>query len=345
MKKSKIDYKLMGILILLSLVSPNYVYANLTKEQSEDVALFATLLIEKGNERRDENGYPLMVYALSNSTKICKEIRLSGYEEKLYYIKNNNYHMRKGEYLDLGFKWCMDCGDYISYVYKTTLGLNMLLEEEQDPWHIKDIYADAKKGEKSKYFEFVYEKIPISNLDESKLEKGDIILRLGSRENHGLIYIGENMQTAHASRNGIKYSYDPVILGFEVVTLNKFYKSSTIVSIARVKDGVIPETQKVNGIITWPDTGESEDLLISKREKADLEKAIQLASLAMPFLEKNPEDEIEEKRVKYLSFSDESLGIQQIQENFLNLNRRKRYFKLASNFFWRKNFLVYGINY
>lgn len=264
MEVSKIKYFVLGTLLISFLLFPTNVFANLTKEQAEDVALFATTFIEKGNERRDENGYPLLVYALSNNWKTCIEIRRSGYESKLYHVKNNAYHMKNGKYLDLGLKWCMDCGDFISYVYKTTLGLDLFLEETEDPWHIKDMYADANKGENSEYFYFVYKNVPISSISEEKLEKGDIVLRLGSRENHGLIYVGENMQTAHASRNAIKYKNTPPILGFEVVTLNKFYKSSTIVSIARVKDGVVPENQNVNSTITWPDTGEVETLLPSR---------------------------------------------------------------------------------
>ena len=244
---------------------PTNVFASLTKEQSEDVALFATTFIEKGNARRDENGYPLLVYALSNNWKTSVEIRRSGYFEELYDIKTNNYHMKNGKYLNLGPKWCMDCGDYISYVYKTTLGLDMYLEDLEDPWHIKDMYADANKYEKSEIFEFVYKNVPINSIDESKLELGDVVVRLGSKENHGLIYVGEGMQTAHASRNAIKYSKNPPILGFEVVTLNKFYKPSTIVSILRVKDGRVDANQVVNSTITWPDTGEIEELLAPKK--------------------------------------------------------------------------------
>ena len=36
--------------------------------------------------------------------------------------------------------------------------------------------------------------------------------------------LGEGMQAAHASRNAIKYSKNPPILGFEVVPFDKFYK-------------------------------------------------------------------------------------------------------------------------
>lgn len=261
MKVTKIACKLLVIGLVFLIMSPTIVFANLTKEQSEDVALFATTFIEKGNRRRDENGYPLLVYALSNNWQTCIEIRRSGYYEELYHIKNNNYHMKNGKYLDLGLKWCMDCGDYISYVYKTTLGLDLYLHDTEDPWHIRDMYSDAKKGQNSKYFEFIYKDVPISKIDETLLEKGDIVLRMGSRENHGLIYVGEGMQTAHASRNAIKYAKNPSILGFEVVQLNRFYKNSTVVSIVRVKNGVVPIEQKVNSTITWPDTGEREDLL------------------------------------------------------------------------------------
>lgn len=261
MKVVRIACKFCGIIALTMLLIPTNVFASLTKEQSEDVALFATTFIEKGNARRDDKGYPLLVYALSNNWKTCVEIRRSGYFGELYHVKNNNYHMKNGKYLDLGPKWCMDCGDFISFVYKTTLGLDMYLEEAQDPWHIKDMYADANKYEKSEIFEFVYKNVPISSIDESKLKHGDVVIRLGSRENHGLIYVGEEMQTAHASRNAIKYSKNPPILGFEVVQLNRFYKSSTIVSIIRVKDGVVDKNKNVNSQIIWPDTGETEDLL------------------------------------------------------------------------------------
>ena len=265
MKVVRIACKLCWIIAMIMCIIPTKVFASLTKEQAEDVALFATTFIEKGNARRDENGYPLLVYALSNNWKTSIEIRRSGYFEELYDIKTNNYHMKNGKYLNLGPKWCMDCGDYISYVYKTTLGLDMYLEDLEDPWHIKDMYADANKYNKSEIFEFVYKNVQINSIDESKLELGDVVVRLGSRENHGLIYVGEDMQTAHASRNAIKYSKNPPILGFEVVKLNKFYKPSTIVSILRVKDGIVDVNQKVNSMITWPDTGEVEELLSYKK--------------------------------------------------------------------------------
>ncbi len=244
-------------------------YASLTKEQSDDVAEFAKTFISLGNERRDENGYPLLVYALSNNWNQCIEIRRSGYNSELYHVKNNRYHQKNGKYLDLGEKWTMDCGDFLAYVYHTTFGLDLMNHSDEDPWHIKDMYADANKYANSTYFEFVYKNVPISSIDESKLEKGDLVLYFGPRDNHGLLYVGEGMQTAHASRNAIKYSKNPPILGFEVVTLNKFYKTSTKVSIVRVKDGIIPENARANTKITWPDTGEEQILVIHEEDYAE----------------------------------------------------------------------------
>ena len=264
---SKIAMICTMVAVLLSLGTVSY--ASLTKEQSDDVAEFATSFIEEGNKRRDENGYPLLVYALSNNYKTCVEIRRSGYDGELYYIKNNKYHGNR----ELGYKWCMDCGDFMSFVYKTTLGFDLVNSETGDPWHITDFRDDANKGTNSKYFEYVYKNVSIASIDESKLMPGDLIIRFGPKDNHGLVYIGEGWKQAHASYNAIKYNQNPPITGFQVV--NGFYKKSTIISVIRVKDGVVPEDQKVNGTIIWPDTGEEAILVERQRlEKEELAQAI-----------------------------------------------------------------------
>ena len=276
---------LMGFVLATNSIS----YASLTKEQSDDIAEFAINFISLGNERRDENNYPLLVYALSNNWKTCIEIRRSGYNSELYHVKNNNYHKKNGMYLDLGEKWTMDCGDYISYVYHQTLGLDLMNHDNEDPWHIKDMYADANKYSNSKYFEFIYKNVPISSINESKLQKGDVVLYFGPRDNHGLLYVGEGMQTAHASRNGIKYSKNPPILGFEVVTLNRFYKTSTVVSIVRVKDGVVPADKMVNSLIAWPDNGEEQ--VLTTRLSEYLEEQERQRQEELLKLEKEAEEE------------------------------------------------------
>ena len=254
-------------------------YASLTKEQSDDIAEYAVNFISSGNERRDEKGYPLLVYALSNSWQKCIEIRRSGYNSELYHVYNNNYHKSNGRYLDLGNKWTMDCGDFVSYLYHKLFDLDLMNHPEEDPWHIKDMYADANKGQNSKYFEFIYKNVPISSIKESNLQKGDVVLYFGPRDNHGMIYVGEGMQTAHASRNGIKYSKNPPILGFEVVTLNRFYKTSTVVSIVRIKDGVIPTDMVANSLIVWPDNGEEQILTTRLKEQVEKEKEQELLEL------------------------------------------------------------------
>ena len=63
---SKVAVFCMMIVAIMSVATS---YASLTKEQSDDVAEFAISFIEEGNKRRDENGYPLLVYALSNNWK------------------------------------------------------------------------------------------------------------------------------------------------------------------------------------------------------------------------------------------------------------------------------------
>lgn len=278
-------------------------YASLTKEQSDDVAEFITTFIKKGNERRDENGYPLLVYALSNDGNTCIEIRRSGYYGELYYIKNNNYHMKDGKYIELGQKWCMDCGDFIDFIYNRAFDLDLINHTNNDPWHIKDMYADAMKYENSRFFEFVYKDVPIYSIDEANLQKGDIILKIGSKENHGLIYIGNGMQAAHASRNGIKYRLNPPILGFEVVQLNKFYKTSTAVSVIRVKDDIIPVGKVINSAIIWPDTMDEEVLVLKQNMKM---LAYELIDVEIHFIEEFEDKEfVMDYSLKEINIEDE----------------------------------------
>lgn len=254
MKKIAVFCMIVSTYFILNISSA---YASLTKEQSDDVAEFATTFISEGNERRDKNGYPLLVYALSSNGNTCIEIRSSGYNDELYYIKNNRYHSGR----ELGYKWCMDCGAFMAYVYKTTCGFDLVNPKNGDPWHITDFRDDANKGANSKYFEYVYKNVPISSIDESKLMPGDLVIRFGPKDNHGLVYIGEGWIQAHASYNAIRYDKKPPITGFQVV--KGFYKKSTVVSIIRVKDGILPEDYIVKSKIIWPDNGE-EQILTSR---------------------------------------------------------------------------------
>lgn len=231
--------------------------AAITEQQGKDVAEFAKNFIEQGNTRRDERGYPLLTYALSGNWNTCIDIRNRGYNEQLYYVKQNGYHYNRGKYVELGEKWCMDCGTFVTYTLKKTLGL--VLYNGKEPWHVQDIYNDARKGSKSQYFEFVYSGVSVGNINYSKLQPGDVIARITSNGNHGMVYVGDGM-IAHANRDMIKYS-NPAIFGFQVSKLNKYYLPSTVVRVMRIKDGVIPEDLVVNGTLVWPDNGEKVELI------------------------------------------------------------------------------------
>lgn len=253
------------ILIMIILLIPCYANAAITEQQGLDVAEFAKNFIEQGNARRDEKGYPLLTYALSGNWSTCIEIRNKGYNEELYYIKRNGYHMKNGKYVELGDKWCMDCGTYVTYMLKKTLGLE--LYNGKEPWHVQEIYDDARKGANSKNFEFVYKSVAVGRIDYSKLQPGDVIARVTSDGNHGMLYVGDGM-IAHANRDMITYK-NPAVFGFQVSKLNKYYLPGTVVSVMRIKDGIIPEDLVVNSTITWPDTGETTEL-ICRKEKIEL---------------------------------------------------------------------------
>lgn len=252
----KLKKNFLIVLLFLLILSAN-VNAAITEEQGRDVAEFAKNFIEQGNARRDERGYPLLTYALSGNWNTCVNIRNSGYNEQLYYIKRNGYHIYKGKYVELGDKWCMDCGTFVTYTIKKTLGLE--LYNGKEPWHVQDIYNDALKGKNSKYLEFVYKSVSVGRIDYSKLQPGDIIARITPNGNHGMLYVGDGM-IAHANRDMITYK-NPAVFGFQVSKLNKYYLPGTVVRVMRIKDGVIPEDLVVNSVLTWPDNGETVDLL------------------------------------------------------------------------------------
>ena len=234
-------------------------FAAITEQQGEDVAEFAKQFIEIGNSRRDEKGFPLLTYALSGNWRTCIEIRTKGYNEQLYNISRNGYYIRNGKYLNLGDKWVMDCGTTVLYLLKKTLGLE-LLNSQGEPWHVQDIYNDALKGKNSQYFEMVYSKVSVGRIDYNKLKKGDVIAYITSHGNHGMLYLGDGY-IAHANRDMIRSYGDNKISGFQVNKLNHYFLPGTVVRVMRIKDGIIPEDLVANGTITWPDNGETMDLL------------------------------------------------------------------------------------
>ena len=286
--------RIMFIISIMLLFSFSCAFAAITEQQGNDVAEFAKQFIEIGNSRKDENGFPLLTYALSGSWKTCVEIRTKGYNEELYYVKNNGYYIRKGRYLELGDKWCMDCGTTVLYLLKKTLGFE-LVNSYGEPWHVQDIYNDAAKGKNSKYFDLVYKSVSVGSINYSKLQKGDIIGYYTSDGNHGMLYLGDGY-IAHANRDMIKSYGDNKISGFKVSKLNHYFRSGTKVRVMRIKDGIIPEDLVVNGVIAWPDNGETMDLL-HREENTILDEDISFAE--------NVEEEIIEEEPKYMASKEE----------------------------------------
>ena len=251
--------KLLIINLILIVSVSSFAMAAITEQQGNDVAEFAKKFIEEGNNRRDEKGFPLLTYALTGSWNKNIELRTRGYNGEMTYIKNNGYYYSGGRYLELGNKWCMDCGTTVLFLLKNTLGFE-LLNSYGEPWHVIDIYNDAAKGANSKYFDLVYKSVSVGRIDYSKLQKGDVIGYYTSHGNHGMLYLGDGY-IAHANRDMIKSYGNNKISGFQVNKLNHYFLSGTQVRVMRLKDGIIPEDLVVNGFVTWPDTGERVDLL------------------------------------------------------------------------------------
>ena len=246
------------VVVVLSVFSISF--AAITEQQGEDVAEFAKKFIEEGNARRDENGFPLLTYALTGSWNKNIELRTAGYNGQMTYIKNNGYYYSGGRYLELGDKWAMDCGTTVLFLLRNTLGLE-LWTSNGEPWHVIDIYYDACKGSNSQYFEFVYKDVRVGSIDYSKLQKGDVIGYYTNHGNHGMLYLGDGY-IAHANRS---WGNDK-ISGFQVNKLNGYFLPGTHVRVYRIKDGIIPEDLVVNGKVTWPDTGETVDYLPREEE-------------------------------------------------------------------------------
>ena len=251
--------KIVLCMVFVLLTAFSTCFAAITEQQGEDVAEFAKKFIEDGNNRKDEKGFPLLTYALTGSWNKNVALRTAGYNGQMTYIKNNGYYYSGGRYLELGDKWCMDCGTTVLFLLKNTLGLE-LLTKDGEPWHVIDIYYDACKGENSEIFEFVYRDVRVGSIDYDKLQKGDVIGYYTGHGNHGMLYLGDGL-IAHANRDMIRSWGNDKVSGFQVNKLNGYFLSGTHVRVYRIKDGVIPEDLVVNGNVTWPDTEETVDLL------------------------------------------------------------------------------------
>ena len=322
----KIQKRLLCMIFVFLCLS-SVCFAAITEQQGEDVAAFAIKFFEEGNSRRDEKGFPLLTYALTGSWNNNVKLRTTGYNGQMTYIKNNGYYYSGGRYLELGDKWAMDCGTTVLFLLKNTLGLE-LLTKDGEPWHVVDIYRDACKRENSKVFEFVYRDVAVGRIDYSKLQKGDVIGYYTSDGNHGMLYVGDGL-IAHANRDMIRSYGNNKISGFQVNKLNNYFLSGTHVRVYRIKDGIIPEDLVVNGVVTWPDTGETVDLLEREPEVEEIEEELleedepleeQIEELSYETAAKK---EVMERLTGLITTKHTAQGPVLTQEQFVKLQERK----------------------
>ena len=243
------------IILVLSLlfifISP--VKADLTKDQENDIALFATNFINEGNKRIDKNGYPLLAYMQGQA-------RIDGFQSKLYKI---TYDYNHKNYVN-AYKWTFDCSSFASFIYYHTFNLVLtynktgnidsysglpLRSPTANPYQVSAFVEDADKGE---HFYYIKKGVNGANINLNDLKKGDLLIYVG---HHIMVYVG-NGNIAEATVSCISKNN----LGMQVIPLTSKY-SDTKLSVIRIKDRIIPKESVATTNITWLDTNETVDLV------------------------------------------------------------------------------------
>lgn len=225
------------LLLCVSFFNIDNCYADLTESQADEVASFAEQMILKANtEHKDADGLPLIAYS--------QEGRNDGMAGKLTYFRKD-YNGVNSIYKS---KWAFDCASFASYVYHHTLGISAYINSFR-PYTVNYFVTNANSNSD---FKNVFVGIKVSDIDFSKLKKGDLIVFVGE---HIMIYIGDG-KIAHLSSSAIK---EKTSLGAEIVDLKWRYHYKTA-NIIRIADGRIGEDVVPNVTIKWPDTGKEEYL-------------------------------------------------------------------------------------
>lgn len=234
---------IIGVILFFCFIIP--VKADLTSSQENDVAFFAEHFILEGSKRIGSDGFSIFAYMQGQA-------RIDGFQSKLYKV---GYDYKRINYVN-AYKWTFDCASYAAFVYYKTLGLVLTKYQTNqidsysglkinsataNPYEVKDYVADA---DKNKHFYYIFKDVQVTNLDYSKLKKGDLVIIVGS---HIMIYIGDG-EIAHASSSAITKSN----LGLEVVDLKNKYPDKKV-RVVRIKNGIINSEKQANMTITWPD--------------------------------------------------------------------------------------------
>ncbi len=226
------------VMLILIIFFPIYVKADLTKEQQDDIAYFATKMITEANksEHKDSKGFSILAYNQGT--------RNEGFYNQLAYM-NKDY---KSINVIQGKKWTFDCASFSAYVYYHCFGVKTTYLSNNSPFVVSKFVEEANKGNN---WYFVMTNQNTNTMDYSKLKKGDLIVFVQS---HIMVYVGDG-KIAHFSSSAISKGSN---LGAEVIGLkDRFPNHKT--SVIRLKDGVVSTTAKANMKITWPDTGKTQD--------------------------------------------------------------------------------------
>ena len=213
------------LVLILILFIPIYVKADLTKEQQEDIAYFATKMITEANksEHKDSKGFSILAYNQGS--------RNEGFNNQLSYM-NKDYSSVN---VIQGRKWTFDCASFASYVYYHCFGVKTTYLSNNSPFVVSKFVEEASQGHN---WYFVMSNQNTSTMDYSKFKKGDLIIFVGS---HIMVYVGDG-KIAHFSSSAIKKGTN---LGAEVVTLKDKYPNHKA-AIIRLKNGVISTSAKAN---------------------------------------------------------------------------------------------------
>ena len=243
------------IIIVLILFIPLLVKADLTKEQQDDIAEFATNFITYGYKKEHLDSQGFSIHAYDQGT------RNEGFYNKLAYMNNDYNRINQIR----GNKWNFDCASFAAYVYYHCFGVKAT-GANGSPWVVSSFVNNASKS--NGYFYFIGNNWNTTTMDYSRLQKGDLVVFVGS---HIMVYVGDG-KIAHFSSSAIKKGTN---LGAEVVTLKDKYPNHKA-AIIRLKNGVISTSAKANTKITWPDTGKTEDL-VNKPVEVDNKPKVKLS--------------------------------------------------------------------
>ena len=238
------------IIFLFCLLFSFDVYA-LTLSESEEIAAVARGIIEKGmsKEHLDSKGMPILAYMQG-------EARVRGYQGNLYLIKKSYNSLINVN----SPKWNFDCSSFVSYIFKTTIGLQLLDSNYLggNPYMVDNFMKDNQ-------FYKVYNDISPQELLQikSSLLPADLNVVIGS---HVGMYV-DNGEIAEASSTLIrKYGTGSNLyqgdgnynLGTGITKIEDFVaiRGNSKYAVLRLNKDI---NQKINTVIKWPDTLKEQD--------------------------------------------------------------------------------------